>query len=965
MSAVATPSSLKLAATPPATVPHQYGTRIRSNSVMRPSARRRQSPDLLPPRKIKPAPVVKAKPTTIASEPSSVDGPAFPPPNVMLHPDDLNSRVFIAVGRALMSVDNRAMTIKDLADLSMKCGLACQNSSAAGQAITTYVRNHLQRCELQQDHPLLLRHTMSGTLSDDELVPALHSRVGGAHCMLNPDENRVTNFRRGTVVWYLSKAAGAPCPFAREGIRLSEYTENGKVGSTVNAGRERKRERDRLRRAEQCGQKRKRLLRACADRQGSESDSSEDEQRPPKVKLTLRLKPSRSENSGSQRSSPAPFDIPYSPVIDLSDGDGSDSDDMSGSSSESGEEAEDDEHSWPSSGISHHGHAAPVPPPDHPRRSFSIPVSTTSGSPPPDSEDEEEDSRFHLAGISRAAYPRSRHDSDYLPEEDDEFDSDFLSTRDVEMEPLWDESADPKSPSVQFEGEPVLKDEPRDVQGLLDAWDDLDLAVTDRKVVDVVAQAAGLDGLDVSEPREMHTWSWQNMVDDELVYDWDHRISSRLKEDTTLDIDSLSDFGLLPLVEPPLSPYSTYSTATSPRDYVPDEPSDNNAPWDDAELPASSSSPPPESEHNPDMTSSAIDQVSVTHSTSEHPVADVHYLQCDRKPSQVAPATSGPVESPPSPPSSSVVFPELPRPAHPIVEKPISTHHDDKSIIHTLEPCVPAICAMEYEGVPVYQMTLGSFLHVRRMDTDYVNISHIQEFLGMRSSTSASPNAVVVSQGSSIVCGTWVPVATARQLIPDQPLVSAFLSDHLERRFPPSLEALRCSVPHEPTHAEFGRPFHSTIEAKRSSAASYRITLPSRDTAAPWESGKDSPWDVEDHLLSVHPPFALASTVLVTPLTNGSEVETPLSPTEEEIFHSLCSVPDWESIGATDSGTAATEPPSVLVPEEDETMEQDCTEQTRDAPLRRSKRVLNTGTTAIPTRSRTRSNKRGSRSSLS
>ena len=112
--------------------------------------------------------------------------------------------------------------------------------SAAGQAITTYIRNHLQRCEVQQDHPLLLRHVLSGTASDDELVPALHSRVGGAHCMLNSSENRVTNFRRGTMVWYLSKVAGAPCPFMRAGIRLSEYTENGKVGSTLNSGRERK-----------------------------------------------------------------------------------------------------------------------------------------------------------------------------------------------------------------------------------------------------------------------------------------------------------------------------------------------------------------------------------------------------------------------------------------------------------------------------------------------------------------------------------------------------------------------------------------------------------------------------------------------------------------------------------------------------------------------------------------------------
>ena len=139
---------------------------------------------------------------------------------------------------------------------------------------------------------------MSGTISDDDLVSALYSRIGGAHCTLPEGENRLTNFRRGTAVWYLSKAAALPCPFARSGIRLCDYNENGKVGMPINPGRERRRERDRQRNAaraddEGIGQKRKRLLRSCADKvPGSISDSSdEEEKRPPKVKLTLRLKP--------------------------------------------------------------------------------------------------------------------------------------------------------------------------------------------------------------------------------------------------------------------------------------------------------------------------------------------------------------------------------------------------------------------------------------------------------------------------------------------------------------------------------------------------------------------------------------------------------------------------------------------------------------------------------------------------
>ena len=72
--------------------------------------------------------------------------PVFPPPQVMLHSEDANSKVFHAIGRSFMAVvchtllcqfnvaahthivvqDNRAMTIKDLAEMTMKFGLMCQ-----------------------------------------------------------------------------------------------------------------------------------------------------------------------------------------------------------------------------------------------------------------------------------------------------------------------------------------------------------------------------------------------------------------------------------------------------------------------------------------------------------------------------------------------------------------------------------------------------------------------------------------------------------------------------------------------------------------------------------------------------------------------------------------------------------------------------------------------------------------------
>ncbi|TCD65407.1 hypothetical protein EIP91_002706 [Steccherinum ochraceum] len=901
---LATPSTTKLNAPSPSTVSHQYGTRIRSNSVIRPSARLRQSPDPPPPRKIKPAPVAKAKPAVIAPEPVPADQPLFPPPNVMLHADDSTSRVFLAVGRALMSVDNCAMTIKDLADVSMKFGLACQNASAAGQAITTYIRNHIIRCDAQEDHPLLLRHTMSGTPSDDELVAALHSRVGGAHCMINVAENRVTNFRRGTVVWYLSKAAGAPCPFARAGITLSDYTENGKVGEAPNSGRERKRERDRMRRAEQCGQKRKRLVRACADRQDSDSESSEDEQRPPKVKLTLRLKrPSAAIASDSRCPSPTTFIITHtSDVIDLSRDDSSDSDAMYCSSSESDDEDEEDEPAPWSNAAGHaspaltHGSQQPVASsstlPDATRRSFSIPFSTLSvSSPPPDSEDED-DFEYGAAGIRRTASGRSRNESDYPLEDDDEFDSDFLSARDVDMETHWEESPGPRSPSVQFEDGPVVKSEPRDVQGLLDAWDDLDLAVTDRKVVDVVAQAAAAGESDPSHAKEPHMWSWENFTDNpenDFAYIWDQRLSPQVKPelDAAVTLDSLPTFEPLPVTESPLSPYSSYSAATSPRDFVPDD----SVSWEDASALSPESAAHKEGEDG-------ILPSSLTKSAED--------VASDSVPATFEPATRS--LSPCSPSSippmmidiNANVFAETQPPLSPQIllsSSPASSsggsrldpNARDKVFVYTLEPCVPAIWATELEGVPVYQMMLGSALILRRIDTDYVKISRLHEFLGVDASASAHPDAVEVSQGSTNACGTWVPTGIARQAISDH-TVDAFLSEDLETRFPPTLDELRHSVTQGTLPHPFGRHFQSTIDARRHSFP-FRLQLEPRAAGMAWEA-------VEDHLLSVHPPYALASAVAPAKLPVGGteEAQTPLSPSEEEIFHALCGVSDdWET----------------------------------------------------------------------
>jgi hypothetical protein len=104
--AVATSPLPSNARVPPTTsVQHSYGTRIRQNSTIKPSARLRQSPDPPPPpRRLKPIPAPKLSITASDKQHPTHDMPTFPPPHVMLHPEDANSKVFLAIGRSFLSV---------------------------------------------------------------------------------------------------------------------------------------------------------------------------------------------------------------------------------------------------------------------------------------------------------------------------------------------------------------------------------------------------------------------------------------------------------------------------------------------------------------------------------------------------------------------------------------------------------------------------------------------------------------------------------------------------------------------------------------------------------------------------------------------------------------------------------------------------------------------------------------------
>ena len=79
--------------------PHSYGTRIRRNISLKPSARLRSLPDPTP------AQLRKYKLPHRAVHPNShPHSPQFPLPGIVLHPDDANSKVLMAIGRSFLSV---------------------------------------------------------------------------------------------------------------------------------------------------------------------------------------------------------------------------------------------------------------------------------------------------------------------------------------------------------------------------------------------------------------------------------------------------------------------------------------------------------------------------------------------------------------------------------------------------------------------------------------------------------------------------------------------------------------------------------------------------------------------------------------------------------------------------------------------------------------------------------------------
>ncbi|KAF9036764.1 hypothetical protein BJ165DRAFT_1505754 [Panaeolus papilionaceus] len=874
--------------------------------------------------------------------------PDFPPPNVQLHPEDANNKVFLAIARAFVSVGNRAMTIKDIAERARSYGLVCQNVSAAAQAVTTYIRNHKARCDAQNDIPLLLSHQLSGTPADDDLVQALESRNGGDSHPL--EGSRATNFRKGTAVWYLSRATGIPCPFSSAGIRLCDYITSDALPSLPterHSSRREKRMSPMYNSDEQSvGGKRKRSLRGC-----SSSKPESENERPPKVKLTLRLPPRvfktqtptpnttpEAQNDGSSATRP----------IDVSKDDADmcvDEDDHSTTATLPQPPSEPKEEPWS------------LPP--YPRRSISIPCYTpcadtwypsyptpstnyvdpfrrspSIATPPPDSDDEFDD--FHVSMTRSKNYP-----------DEDELGWDADSEGDGETN--W-ESPGPRSPSAPLitHSEIAVKEEPTDVQGMLDAWEDFDSSVAESRVADVFAKAAAASALG-----DGHS------VKVESLDPWDWNLPASDWPDDTVTIKQ-EDMGAGSLLFPttslpgPSSPISSQSSQLSSPPRLPDYTDNDN--FNATVRPRSQTHPAPipfstpsTAQPSPLAPRKSMSILEPSYSDGSGPSAALVTLL---KSMSVNPST--PSLSSTSPPSTSSSPPVSISPPTPCLS-PLQTRYvpssapnpPERVVVLTCQPCNPAITATQIEDISVYQMMLGAFKLLRRLDTDFVRLNPIIVYSGAPAPDPASiPNATEVVYGSVEVSGTWVPLAAAQSFVRDHLSedgargLQVFLSDRLVERFPPALQDFHKASKSARDLNQFGRPFESTLlhvaqfasggeggagrgsvwgatppppsstqthhHAKSATPPLIRTTSSSSSSSASASTLSDpSPScasSVSGHGHSNHPhnaslsstPFGLGAALALHEKQVKGESEVPLSVTEQEIFHELCVMSDEE-----------------------------------------------------------------------
>jgi hypothetical protein len=160
-------------------------------------------------------------------------------------------------------------------------------------------------------------------------------------------------------------------------------------------------------------------------------------------------------------------------------------------------------------------------------------------------------------------------------------------------------------------------------------------------------------------------------------------------------------------------------------------------------------------------------------------------------------------------------------------------------------------------------MILGSMIFLRRIDTDFVNLTPILHYAGAAfPNLNSITNLTIISKGSPVVSGRWVPLTAAQSYTREHPVpgdvLNTFLSDTLHEEFPQALQDFHLSNTPGRMLNQFGRHFGSTLEVMESEK-----TRP----AEPTPSAKP---DTE----------------------SGLSMDSPLSASEQEMFQALCNIPD-------------------------------------------------------------------------
>jgi hypothetical protein len=237
---------------------------------------------------------------------------------------------------------------------------------------------------------------------------------------------------------------------------------------------------------------------------------------------------------------------------------------------------------------------------------------------------------------------------------------------------------------------------------------------------------------------------------------------------------------------------------------------------------------------------------------------------------------------------------------------------------------------------------------LRRLDTDFVNLSRIAEYLGQPKASLESVSPVKdVAKGCPLILGKWVPLEKARNFVSGcslmQNVLDIFLSGNLFEQFPPCVQVMHRTHQQLRSHCQFGPPFQSMVEDPHPQPW-MDDTL---EINTHWERVH---WD-DDHLISVHPSLGTQSMEIPLPaLEERSVPEAPLSPTEQEIFRSFCGSPEWDTPSPTVMEVASN---SEKENEEIRPVEERTPRGGYTRTLRRSKRVAD----AMASRSRTRSGK--------